>query len=107
MMLSVSQPTQIQNNGPSGSFFSGRSTIDASRSASWASSVSWMNSLTDDPRIDDIDDEVKEEVDQHDANRHHQHDALDQQVVAVVNGGDERVTQSRNSEQVLHHEAAG
>src|SRR5664280_1137546 len=107
MMLSASQPTQIQNSGPSGSFFSGRSTIDASSSASWLSSVSRINSLTAVPRIDDIDDEVKEEVDQHDAHRHHQHDALDQQIVAVVDRGDEGVTETWDGEQVLDHEATG
>src|SRR5487761_2268210 len=94
--LRPTHPTQIQKRTPSGWFFSGRSTNDTSSSSS----------LTADPRVDDVDNEVEHEVDEYDAHRDDEHYPLDQEIVAHVDRGDQRVAESRNGEQVLHDEAA-
>src|ERR1019366_9563016 len=100
--LSPIQPTQIQKRTPSGSFSSGGSTCG------WAVvSGAPKSSLTTNPRIDDVDDEVKDEVNEHDGHGHHKNYSLDQQVVAGVDRGDEFVAQTRDGEQVLDHEERG
>jgi len=56
-ILSPTQKTQIQKNSPSGLLFSGLSTMMAASAR--------LKLLTADPRIDNINDEVEEEVDGH------------------------------------------
>jgi len=97
-----SDPTNAsQKSSPRGSRFSGFSTR-----ASSSSTNIWLKLLTADPRVHDVDDEVKDEVDKHDAHRDHQDNALDQQVVAGVDGGDQGVAEPRNIQQILDDETS-
>src|SRR5487761_1728660 len=95
--LRPTQATQIQKNSPSGSLFSGFSTIRAASSR--------LTLLTADPGIDDIDDEVEEEVDGDHQHRHGEHDALDDQEVTLVDRQDQGITEARYLEEVLDHES--
>src|ERR1039458_4223094 len=77
------QKTQIQKNSPSGSLFSGFSTIRAASSR--------LKLLTTDPRIDHIYDEVEEEIDGDHQHRHGEDDALHDEEVTFIDGQDQRV----------------
>src|SRR5665213_6340 len=99
--LSVIQPTQIQNKSPSFFLRSGRSWTPASSTISFTS----MELLTADPRVDDIDDDVKGEVDEDDPDRHDEHDPLDDEVVTQSDGRDQGVPESGDAQEVLDDES--
>src|SRR5579872_3863990 len=89
--LSPSHPTQIRKRGPRGPRLSARGSVNTSTTAL----------LTADPRVDQVDREVEEEVDEDHEDGHHQHDVLDEQVVAGVDRRDQGVAESRDLQQVL------
>ncbi len=84
------KPAQIQKSGPS-FFLVGSAAASAEISSlmsAKASLVGWVSwtLLTGDPRVDDGEQEVEDEVDQHDGDRHEQGDALHDGVVVLVDG---------------------
>src|SRR5580692_5092963 len=97
------QPTHIQKRNPS--FFlvgsaASSATISSLMSAK-ASLVGFvkLTLLTGNPRIDDGEQEVEDEVDQHDGHGHEQGDALHDRVVVLIDGRDELIPQSRHLQQ--------
>src|SRR6202042_3216725 len=74
-----------------------------------ASLVGWvrLTLLTGNPRIDDGEQEVEDEVDQHDGDGDEQGDALHDGVVVLVDGRDELIPQAWHLEQELDDERAG
>src|SRR5271170_3260139 len=104
------QPTQIQKRMPSlrlvGSAAS--SAPISSLMSAKASLVGFvrLTLLTGNPRIDDGEQEVEDEVDQHDGHGDEQGDALHDGVVVLVDARDELVAQARHLQQELHDERA-
>src|ERR1700679_2430930 len=100
--LRASQPTQIQKRTPRRLLRSGwLCTVDSSTSSLT------KKLLTADPWVDDAREQIAREIDQDDADGDDEHDALDDQIVASPNGGDELVAEAGNGENVLHDEASG
>src|SRR5580693_9900899 len=102
------KPTQIQKRTPS--FFlvcSAASSASTSSLRSAKASVSMATLLTGDPRVDDGEQEVEDEVDQHDGHGDEQGDALHHRVVVLVHGRDELVAQPGHLQQELDDEGAG
>src|SRR6185312_4932378 len=109
MMISPIQPAQIQKKAPnffladragwpdSSSRPAGSAAADAARAAatlpgriSGERGTVWREiSVTGDPRVDDGEDEVKDEVDQHDGHGDDEGDPLDDGVVVLVDGRDD------------------
>src|ERR1700730_16325829 len=66
-----------------------------------------MMSVTGDPRVDDGEEEIKAEVDEHDRDGDDQGDALYHRVVVLVDAGDGLVPYPGQLQQRLDHQGAG
>src|ERR1700733_6692389 len=100
------KPAQIQKNTPS-FFLVGSEAASAAISSLISARSSVMTLLTGNPRIDDGEQEVEDEVDEHDGHRHEQGDALDDRVVVLVDARDQLIAESGHLEEELHDEGAG
>src|SRR5580693_7186662 len=105
------QPAQIQKKTPS-FFLVTSAAASAANSSLMSAKASLVGSvrltlLTGDPRVDDREQEVEDEVDQDDGDGHDECDALHDRVVVLVHAGDELVAESGHLQQELDHERAG
>src|SRR5271154_7523092 len=105
------QPTHNQKSSPN--FFlvgsAAASAVISSLMSAKASLVGFvkLTLLTGNPRVDDGEQEVEDEVDQNDGHRHEQGDALHHGVVVLVDGRDQLVPQARHLQQQLDDEGPG
>src|SRR5579871_247876 len=96
---------QTQKKTPS--FFLVRSAAASAATSSLISArSSVMTLLTGNPRVDDGEEEVEDEVDQDDGDRDEERDALDHRVVVLVHARDQLVPEARHLQQQLHDEGA-
>src|SRR5271170_5354187 len=105
------QPTQIQKRMPSlrlvGS--AAASAVISSLMSAKASLVGVvrLTLLTGNPRVDDGEQEVEDEVDQHDGHGYEQGDALHDGVVVLIDRRDQLIPQSGHLQQELDDEGSG
>src|SRR6202451_3248155 len=105
------KPTHNETRNPNFSL------VGSAASSAWISSLMSAKAslvgfvrltlLTGDPRVDDGEQEVEDEVDQHDGHGHEQGDALHHGVVVLIDGRDQLIPQSGHLQQELDDECAG
>src|SRR5271157_5334775 len=100
------QPTLIQKSGPS-LFLVGSAASSAWTSCLISAMSSVMTLLTGNPRIDDGEQEVEDEVDQHDGDGDEEGDALHDRVVVLVHARDQLVAEAGHLQQEFDDEGPG